>query len=81
MKKTPHYRALPRRLRRPTLLLVGDRDRTPGMVEGCRRIVDAMPHAELKVYEGLPHSLATEVPDVLAPDVIEFLDRPDERLP
>jgi pimeloyl-ACP methyl ester carboxylesterase len=56
-----------------TLLLAGDRDTTPGMAEGVRKIQALMPRCELRVYEGAGHAIASEMPERLAEDVARFL--------
>jgi pimeloyl-ACP methyl ester carboxylesterase len=62
--------------RQPALLLAGDRDTTPGMIDGVRRIQALMPRCELRIYEGIAHAIASESPERLADDVAAFLDAP-----
>jgi pimeloyl-ACP methyl ester carboxylesterase len=60
----------------PTLLLAGDLDSTPGMLEGVHRIASLMPHCELRVYAGNGHAIAGEASERVAEDVAAFLASP-----
>lgn len=42
-------------------------------VENARRLAAALPHAELRLYEGLGHQFWVEAPDAFNRDVIAFL--------
>jgi 2-hydroxy-6-oxonona-2,4-dienedioate hydrolase len=57
----------------PTLVAWGEHDHALGMAEGVKRLVGLLPRATLRVLEGARHSLATEVPEVLAREVDAFL--------
>lgn len=55
----------------PTLLLWGDAD--PRVSRGDQQgLLDAIPHAELRVYPGIGHGVPYEAPDRFAWDVVEF---------
>ena len=69
------------RVPHPTLLLWGTSDTTPYMSEGIARLDELMPRAEVRAFEGAPHSLAIENTSELGAAVVEFLTRPEERLP
>ena len=67
------------RVPHPTLLLWGTSDTTPYMAEGIARLDELMPRAEVRAFEGAPHSLATENTSELGAAVLEFLTRPSRR--
>jgi pimeloyl-ACP methyl ester carboxylesterase len=58
----------------PTLVLWGDTDHALGMGEGVKRLVSLLPDARLRVVPGARHSLAAEVPELLAREVEGFLE-------
>ena len=60
----------------PTLLAYGDRDNGMNMGEGVKMLARMMPRAELKVFAGARHSLASEIPEQLATACEEFFQRP-----
>ncbi|MCC6641340.1 MAG: alpha/beta hydrolase [Deltaproteobacteria bacterium] len=65
----------------PVLLLWGDQDDGAGMRAGVAKLRELLPHAELRVFRGVRHSIETEVPDDLARAIDEFVTRPFGRLP
>lgn len=54
------------KIRQPTLLMWGDRDHGMNMGAGVKRLVELLPRARLHVIPGARHSLANEVPGVVA---------------
>jgi len=65
----------------PTLLAWGDRDNGADMGAGVARLHQLLPRSELLVIRNARHSLAAEVPALLAAAIEEFLDRPAAQLP
>jgi len=68
-------------IRQPVWLGWGDQDDGANMGAGVARMAKLLPRCELRVYAGARHSLAAEIPDLLARDLDEFLTRPEDRLP
>lgn len=68
-------------VRQPTLLLVGSEDRALGVDKGIRRLQAIMPHAELRVFDGVGHALAAEVPREVAMAMVVFLKKPNTKKP
>jgi pimeloyl-ACP methyl ester carboxylesterase len=64
-------------IRRPVLLLWGDRDHGLGMGDGVKRLARLIPDCELVVVKDAGHSLAAERPDLLARALAAFLGAPD----
>ena len=60
-------------IRQPTLLLWGDRDHGLDMGVGVKRLVELLPRARLHVIPGARHSLANEVPEIVAELAERFL--------
>lgn len=60
-------------IRQPTLLLWGDRDHGLNMGVGVKRLSELLPRARLHVIPGARHSLASEVPDLVAGLAERFL--------
>jgi len=63
-------------IRQPTLLAWGDKDLALGMGAGVARLRKLLPRAELRVFPGARHSLASEIPELLASTVDDFLKKP-----
>lgn len=57
----------------PTFLAVGEKDNGMRLREGVRRLSQLIPGAELTEFKGARHSLASEIPELLAHSVDEFL--------
>lgn len=68
-------------IKTPALLMWGSQDRGWEMDQGVLRISKAMPHAELKVLNGVGHAIATEDPWQVAAAIAEFFSRPVQKLP
>ena len=49
----PHLRAM----QMPTLIIQGDRDEVNPLEHTGRKLAEAIPGSELKVYEGAPHGI------------------------
>lgn len=60
-------------IRQPTLLLWGDQDHGLNMGAGVKRLVGLLPRARLHVIPGARHSLANEVPGLVADLAERFL--------
>lgn len=65
----------------PTWLGWGDQDDGAGMGEGVARLHALLPRNELHVFPGARHSLAAEVPELLARAIDDFLRRGDDAMP
>jgi len=65
-------------IRQPVWLGWGDQDHGANMGAGVARLRALLPDCTLQVYPGARHSLASEVPDRLAADVVRFLARSDK---
>lgn len=65
----------------PTLIMWGDQDNGLSMGDGVRRLQKLMPHASLKIFPSVRHSLATEKPLEVADALHEFFSRPADQLP
>jgi pimeloyl-ACP methyl ester carboxylesterase len=63
-------------IRQPVWLGWGDQDHGVRMGEGVARLAKLLPRCELRVFPGARHSLAQEIPDLLAGEIDEFLTRP-----
>lgn len=61
------------KIRQPTLLGWGDQDHGLNMGAGVKRLEKLIPNARLVVFKDARHSLANEVPDLLAREIDEFL--------
>jgi pimeloyl-ACP methyl ester carboxylesterase len=72
---------LSRGIRRPTLLMSGDRDSGFDIGAGIRRLHDEMPHSELLEFPDTGHSIACERPAQLTEALVEFFGRPEAALP
>ena len=64
-------------IRLPVLLAWGDRDNGANMGAGVAKLARLIPGAELRVFPGARHSLASEVPAELAAEIDAFLSRDD----
>jgi pimeloyl-ACP methyl ester carboxylesterase len=60
----------------PVWLGWGDRDHGANMGAGVVRLARLLPRCELRIFPGARHSLANEIPDLLADAIDEFLSRP-----
>ncbi len=61
-------------LAKPTLLMWGDTDHGMNMGEGVKRLAKLIPRAELRIFKGARHSLATEIPDAVCAEIEQFLE-------
>ncbi len=57
----------------PTLIIHGNEDKTVPIDASGRRAAAAIPHAELKVYDGAPHALFMTEKDRLNKDLLSFV--------
>ncbi len=64
----------------PVLLIHGDDDQIVPIQASALLSVKLLPNAELKVYEGAPHGLATTLKDRLNKDLLEFIKAPARKL-
>ena len=60
----------------PVLVMHGDDDQIVPIGASALESIKLLPKGTLKVYEGLPHGLATTHPDIVNPDLLEFFVRP-----
>jgi pimeloyl-ACP methyl ester carboxylesterase len=63
------------RVRCPVLLLWGERDRIVPFESWGRPVADALPHAELRILEGLSHLPMVDDPALVADAVVAFTER------
>lgn len=59
----------------PTLVLHGDDDQVVPYRNAALLQADLLPHAEMKVYEGLSHGMLTVNADRLNADILDFIGR------
>jgi non-heme chloroperoxidase len=57
----------------PTLVMHGDDDQVVPMSASAMLSSKMVPRAQLKVYKGLPHDMATTHPDVINADLLTFV--------
>ncbi len=60
----------------PVLVMHGDDDQIVPIGASALESIKLLPKGTLKVYEGLPHGLATTHPDIVNPDLLEFFVQP-----
>jgi pimeloyl-ACP methyl ester carboxylesterase len=68
-------------LHQPVWIGWGDQDDGANMGEGVARLAALFPRCELRIFPGARHSLAAEIPDVLAAAIDDFLNRPAAEMP
>jgi pimeloyl-ACP methyl ester carboxylesterase len=68
-------------IRQPVWLGWGDRDHGADMGVGVAELHGLLPRSELRIFPDAGHALATEIPDALAEALVDFLTRPETRLP
>jgi non-heme chloroperoxidase len=66
------FRADIRAVTVPTLIVHGDKDLVNPLDTTARKVVELMPGATLKVYDGAPHGLVITHRDRLARDILAF---------
>jgi non-heme chloroperoxidase len=59
----------------PTLVLHGDDDQVVPYQNAAMLQADLLPHAEMKIYEGLSHGMLTVNADRLNADILDFIRR------
>jgi non-heme chloroperoxidase len=59
----------------PTLVLHGDDDQVVPYKNAALLQADLLPHAEMKIYEGLSHGMLTVNADQLNADILDFIGR------
>ncbi|WAC25327.1 alpha/beta fold hydrolase [Blastomonas sp. SL216] len=59
----------------PTLVLHGDDDQVVPYRNAALLQADLLPHAEMKIYEGLSHGMLTVNADQLNADILDFIGR------
>lgn len=57
----------------PTLVMHGDDDQVVPIANTALLAVNFLKKGELKVYEGLPHGMATTQADIINPDLLAFI--------
>lgn len=62
-----------RHIKSPTFVLWGDQDQLFGETEQ-QAVMAALPKAKFKTYKGYGHSMTWEIPDIVAGDIMMFLD-------
>ncbi len=60
----------------PVLVMHGDDDQIVPIGASALESIKLLPKGTLKVYEGLPHGLATTHSDIVNPDLLEFFVQP-----
>ena len=63
------------KVRRPTLVIQGEKDRVNAPYEHAQFIARHIPDAELWIPEGIGHSVHLEIPDLWLEKVLDFLKR------
>jgi non-heme chloroperoxidase len=57
----------------PVLVMHGDDDQIVPIADSALLAVKLLKHGTLKVYKGLPHGMCTTHPEVVNPDLLEFI--------
>jgi non-heme chloroperoxidase len=57
----------------PVLVMHGDDDQIVPIEDSALLAAKLLKHATLKVYKGLPHGMCTTHPEVINPDLLEFI--------
>lgn len=57
----------------PTLVMHGDDDQVVPIADSALLSAKLLPHATLKVYQGLPHGMASTHPDRINADLLQFI--------
>ena len=60
-------------LKVPTLIMHGDDDQIVPLDLTARKAADLVEGSVLKIYEGLPHGLCTTHPELINPDLLDFI--------
>ncbi|MAN65078.1 alpha/beta hydrolase [uncultured Hyphomonas sp.] len=60
-------------LKVPTLIMHGDDDQIVPLDLTARKAADLVEGSVLKIYEGLPHGMCTTHPELINPDLLDFI--------
>src|SRR3546814_17552446 len=63
----------------PVLVMHGDDDQIVPIADSAHLAIKLLKNGTLKVYEGLPHGMATTHAEIINADLLAFFQRSEER--